>query len=226
MGKDFSPKIRQRADLSRKQARRASYDRLLIVCEGTKTEPNYFKEIRQAYRLHTANVAIYPSTSGTAPIQVVQHARELVENGNAHRNIKPRAVEQVYVLFDRDTHANFHEACQLAKSLDGKIVNDNGQPIIFRAIVSVPCFELWLLLHFETIERSLRSVKILKRLRQHLPGYEKAFVNSFALTRHKLEVAYQRARVLIELHTPIDGIQPYTDVSQLVALLTELRNDS
>ncbi len=30
MGKDFSPKIRQRADLSRKQARRAGYDRLLI----------------------------------------------------------------------------------------------------------------------------------------------------------------------------------------------------
>lgn len=226
MGKDFSPKIRQRADLLRKQARRADYDRLLIVCEGTKTEPNYFKEIRQTYRLHTANVAIYPSTSGTAPIQVVEYARELVKKGNPHRNIKPFAFEQVYVLFDRDTHVSFHEACQLAKSLDGKILNDNDQRIIFRAIVSVPCFEIWLLLHFENIERSLPGVEILKRLRRHLPSYEKAIVNSFALTRHKHDVAHQRAQVLIERHTPIDGVQPYTDVSQLVALLTELRNDS
>ncbi len=176
--------------------------------------------------MHTANVAIYPSTSGTAPIQVVQHARELVENGNVHRNIKPRAVEQVYVLFDRDAHVSFHDACQLARSLDGKILNDNGQPIIFRAIVSVPCFELWLLLHFENIERSLHNVEILKRLKSHLPSYEKAIVNSFALARHKLDVAHQRARTLIERHTPIDGIQPYTNISLLVTSLIELRNDS
>lgn len=225
MVKDFSPKIRQRADLSRKQARRANYDRLLIVCEGSKTEPNYFKEIRQEHRLHTANVAIHPSKSGTAPIQVVQYAKELVENGNPHRKIKPGAVEQVYVVFDRDTHASFHEACLLVRSLDSKLLNDNAQPILFRAIVSVPNFELWLLLHFENIERPLHRDEVLKRLKRHMPSYKKAIANSFALTRHQLDVAHQRAKVLTERHTPIDGIQPYTDVSGLVALLTKLCNN-
>lgn len=49
MARDNSPKERQRQQLERKLARRASYDRILIVSEGSKTEPNYFGEIRQAY---------------------------------------------------------------------------------------------------------------------------------------------------------------------------------
>ena len=54
MARDHSPKERQRKQLERKLGRRASYDRILIVSEGSKTEPNYFSEIRAAFRLHTA----------------------------------------------------------------------------------------------------------------------------------------------------------------------------
>ena len=53
MGRDNSPRERQRRQLERKQNRRASYDRVLIVSEGSKTEPNYFKEIRAEFRLHS-----------------------------------------------------------------------------------------------------------------------------------------------------------------------------
>ena len=105
MARDNSPQERQRQQLERKLARRASYDRILIVSEGSKTEPNYFGEIRQAYRLHTANVEVRPSELGTAPIQVVQYAKELFEFGDKHKNIQPRAFEQVYAVFDRDDHS-------------------------------------------------------------------------------------------------------------------------
>lgn len=37
--------------LEREDAQRKSYDRVLIVCEGKKTEPQYFKDIRQFYQL-------------------------------------------------------------------------------------------------------------------------------------------------------------------------------
>ena len=77
MARDNSPKERQQKQLERKQGRRASYDRILIVSEGSKTEPNYFLEIRATHRLHTANVEVQPSELGTAPIQVVQYAKEL-----------------------------------------------------------------------------------------------------------------------------------------------------
>lgn len=71
MVRDNSPKIRQARQLERKLGRRASYDRILIVSEGSKTEPNYFEEIRSTFRLHTANVVVRPSELGTAPHYVL-----------------------------------------------------------------------------------------------------------------------------------------------------------
>ena len=224
MGRDNSPKSRHRADLSRRAAQRADYDRILIVSEGKKTEPNYFNEIRRAYRLHTANVAIHPSKLGTAPMQVVQYAKELFENGNTHLQIKPRAFEQVYVVFDRDNHDSYFEALHLANFLNGKTNNDNGEPIIFRAIVSVPNFELWLLLHFEDIQHPMHRDEVLKRLRRHIINYDKASLNCFSVTQDKLDIAHQRARLLSEQTTALGGVSPYTDVWKLVMLLAELKN--
>lgn len=45
MARDNSPKERQQKQLERKQGRRASYDRILIVSEGSKTEPCIFQPI-------------------------------------------------------------------------------------------------------------------------------------------------------------------------------------
>jgi len=62
MARDDSPQERQQKQLERKLGRRASYDRILIVSEGSKTEPNYFREIRAAFRLHTAYTVPEPYT--------------------------------------------------------------------------------------------------------------------------------------------------------------------
>lgn len=50
------PKSRSRSsrDLKRAEPKRAAHDRVLIVCEGSKTEPNYLDEIRQAARISSA----------------------------------------------------------------------------------------------------------------------------------------------------------------------------
>lgn len=77
MARDHSPQERQRKQLERKIGRCAGYDRILVVSEGSKTEPNDFKEIRAFYRLQTANVEVQPSELGTSPIQVVKYAKEL-----------------------------------------------------------------------------------------------------------------------------------------------------
>jgi RloB-like protein len=121
MGRDNAPRERQQKQLERKQGRRASYDRMLIVSEGSKTEPNYFHEIRAAYRLHTTNVQVRPSDLGTAPIQVVRYAKQLFESGDSHKNIQPRAFEKVFAVFDRDDHESYFDALRMAESLDGPL---------------------------------------------------------------------------------------------------------
>ena len=115
---------------------------------------------------------MHPSELGTAPIQVVQYARSLFESGDRHKQIQPRAFEQVYAVFDRDDHASYFDALQLADSLDGKLRNDNRQAVRFQAIASVPSFELWLLLHFGTYGLPIQR-RVMRRLRLHLTGYEK-----------------------------------------------------
>jgi len=70
MALDNSPRIRQAKKLARKQGKLVPADRILIVSEGSKTEPQYFNEIRNALRLPTANVCVMPSDYGTSPDQV------------------------------------------------------------------------------------------------------------------------------------------------------------
>jgi len=223
MARDNTPKERQRRQLERKLARRASYDRILIVSEGSKTEPNYFKEIRATFRLHTANVEVQPSELGTEPIQVVQYAKELFENGDRHKQVQPRAFEQVYAVFDRDEHRSYFDALKLAESLDGKLRNDNRQPVRFKAIASIPSFELWLLLHYEDIQAPIHRNEVMARLKHHIPGYEKGAGGAFATTCDRLETATQRAQALAAKFKPYSDPEPFTGLHELVALLTKLR---
>ena len=49
-------KKRKTESLRRKKAMKDPYDVVLIVCEGKKTEPNYFSEMKKAFRLSNANI--------------------------------------------------------------------------------------------------------------------------------------------------------------------------
>ncbi len=223
MARDNSPKIRQTRHLERKQGRRASYDRILIVSEGSKTEPNYFNEIRSTFRLHTANVVVRPSEHGTAPIQVVHYAEQLFLKGDSHRRIQPCAFDQVFAVFDRDDHESYFNALKAAESRDLKLKNDNKQYIRFKAIPSVPSFELWLLLHFENIQFQIDRNEVMSRLKQHIPQYDKGYEGTFALTCNQLEIAYKRAELLGYHNSGYTDPEPYTAVGDLVKLLTGLR---
>ncbi|MDE3023491.1 MAG: RloB domain-containing protein [Pseudomonadota bacterium] len=223
MGKDNQPKVRQSAQLARKVGRRAGYDRILIVTEGSKTEPLYLGEIRKEFRLQTANVQVQHSQLGTSPIQVVEYAEHLFVNGDRARNIQPRVFEQVHAVFDRDDHESYHDALAKAAALNGRLLNDVKQKVKFLAITSVPCFELWLLLHFEDVLAPLHRTDVYRCLRQYLIDYDKGLTGHYAQTCQHLDVATQRAKRLAERTTAYDGVESFTDMHRLVHLLTTLK---
>ncbi|MBI2306304.1 MAG: RloB domain-containing protein [Rhodocyclales bacterium] len=223
MGRDNQPKDRQLRRKAAKEARRASYARILIVTEGSKTEPLYLEEIRAAHQLHSANVEVQPSQLGTAPIQVVRYARQLFEEGELHKGIRPKSFDRIYAVFDRDDHDSYSNALGLAQSLDGKLRNDDKQPVSFKAIASIPSFELWLLLHYEDIQASIHRDEVMTRLKQHIPGYEKGAGGAFATTRDRLEIATRRAQALAAKFNAYTDPEPFTALHELVTLLTTLR---
>lgn len=223
MGRDNQAKDRQLLRRVAKEGRRASYARILIVTEGSKTEPLYLEEIRAAHQLHSANVEVQPGQLGTAPVQVVRFAQKLFEEGDLHKGIRPKSFDQVYAVFDRDEHSSYFNALNLAQSLDGKLRNADRQPVSFKAIASIPSFELWLLLHYEDIQHPLQRDEVMARLRQHIPSYDKGRGGAFSTTRDQLAVATRRAQALAKKFNAYTDPEPFTAVHELVALLTTLR---
>lgn len=224
MGRDNQPKERQKLDLARKRGHRPPHARILIVCEDSKSSPGYFREIRIHHRISTASVQVQPSQLGTAPKLVVEYACELFRKGNPHRQIIARRFDQVYAVFDRDDHESYHEALALAESMDGKLRNDERQVVRFSAVASVPCFELWLLLHYEDILSPLHRDEVQKRLRKYLPDYEKGGSGYFERTRPQLALATQRADKLAKHTNARDGKMPYTKIGELVSELCKLKS--
>lgn len=223
MGRDNQAKDRQLRRKAAKEARRASYARILIVTEGSKTEPLYLEEIRTAHQLHSANVEVQPGQLGTAPIQVVRYAQKLFENGDLLKGIRPKSFDQVYAVFDRDEHDSYFNALHLAQSLDGKLRNDDREPVSFKAIASIPSFELWLLLHYEDIQAPIHRDEVLLRLGRYLPGYEKGAGGMYSTTRERLASANQRAQALAARFNAYTDPEPFTALHDLVMLLTTLR---
>lgn len=224
MGRDNQPKERQLRRRAAKEAQRASYARILIVTEGSKTEPLYLEEICAVHRLHSANVEVQPGQLGTAPIQVVSYARQLFEEGDLYKGIRPRCFDEIYVVFDRDDHNSYFNALALAQSLDGKLRNDDKQPVKFKAIASVPSFELWLLLHYEDIQAPIHRDEVISRLKQHIPEYDKGLGGMFAITFDQLESAMLRSKALAAKFNAHTVPEPFTDMHELVTLLVTLRN--
>lgn len=224
MGRDNTPRKRQERKLQyRKEATRTSYDRILIVSEGAKTEPQYFDEIRRELRLPVRNVTVSPSGFGTDPLSVVNYAEHLFQKGDSNKEIDKRAFERVYAVFDRDDHATYHNALVKADSLNGRMLNDLRKPVEFTAIASVPDFELWLLLHFDDIHQPTRRDEVLGRLKARIPNYEKGMVGTYSATRDRLEDALKRAAILAARNDAYNGEEPYTAISNLVLVLHKMK---
>jgi hypothetical protein len=206
---------RNAADLRRKHGRRQPRERVLIVCEGEKTECNYFEEIRQEARLSATTILTLPSNLGTDPENVVRAAEEAFKRNG-------QAFERVYAVFDRDDHLGYANALAMAKARNGKIRNVERRAILFQAIPSVPSFEIWLLIHFSQTQGPIHRDVVYFRLKQQWPSYEKNNKNTYKSTKDRLSDANRNASLIRSQFGPLPGDDCYTDVDQLVAVLLNL----
>ncbi len=208
-------KARQLNDLRRQKARRAPYDRVLIVCEG-ETEEKYFKGLVRSLQLNTANIRIPSNTTGSSPRNVVEFA---IEEYNLSKDY-----DRVYCVIDKDEHSQYLEALDLVKRK--KLKKSHS----LRAIPSVPCFEFWILLHFKMTTRSFYNsprppcMQVIKELKPYIPEYEKASATLFDLTRDRLNEAVQHAeRVLAHSRSAMTD-DPSTKIHKLVLYLKQLKH--
>jgi len=185
---------------------------VLIVCEGEKTEPEYFKGLQKLHRLSNANITIVPG-DGNDPVSIVKHA--LKAGGDFDR---------VFCVFDRDGHANYQEALDLVANLT---LGKKGK---LTAVTSVPCFEIWILLHFAYTTAPFvisggRSAcdNVISAIRGHMPEYQKALASVFEQLQPHLDTASTHGNRLAQHNRDTESPNPATKVHELVKYLRELK---
>jgi hypothetical protein len=211
-------KARLAESYRREKAKQAPYERILIVCEGKKTEPHYFRGLCQDLRLNPVNVVIEDRKSGLDPKSLVAFAIETSK--------KDKGYDRVYCVFDKDKHVSYTAALDKirAKRLAGGAT--------LHAITSVPCFEIWFLLHFTYTARPFSAagddsnctlvIKGLDR-KGRIRGYEKGSKDIFNVLSDKTETAIRNAEKLENFHKTSQTDNPSTKVHELVQYLKGLK---
>ncbi|MCA0361525.1 MAG: RloB family protein [Armatimonadetes bacterium] len=196
------------SSIKRAQSSRQPRDRFLIVCEGSKTEPSYFKGLTN-YLQMPASVEVITSP-GSAPISVVDEAiKRLSKKGSQY--------DQVWVVFDREQW-NYNPTFGVAVDK----ASANGIAVA----TSNPSIEFWFLLHNEfTTRQFLNCDDVMKHLKQFLPDYAKGgydFRNLFENT----QTACCRAEKVLQYHRAAsqddsDESNPSTKVHRLAEALLQ-----
>ena len=178
---------------------------ILVVCEGEKTEPNYFRSLKETWKI-PVEVEILEGRGNT--LSVVQEAvKRRQEPGSS-------AYDEVWAVFDRDDFPaeRISAAFDLAKKNNVKIAFSNE------------AFELWYILHYEDRSTGLNRQEYQKRLTGHMrQKYEKNSPVMFERLRVLLPEAVRRAVRLaddrpMDDHALIDA-NPFTGVHLLIRAL-------
>ncbi|MBI1388127.1 MAG: hypothetical protein GC154_06735 [bacterium] len=190
---------------------------ILIVCEGEKTEPYYFRSLVKHWRIRPATVRIIGEECGSSPINVVDFAVEQ-KNGNLKKVKKGESAkfDEIWCVFDHEgvyKHQSFDQALDKAQSNDLKVA------------FSVPCFEFWYMLHYKystsKFECADSMISAFKK-EAGLKKYSKSGVPFDALI-DKLPFAFNNATQLRQdYENRSEGIKtrwPYTEVDLLVKVL-------
>ena len=131
-------------------------DRVLIVTEGLKTEPDYFRRLVDEFDLTTADVVRIVGDGGSAPISVFEKAKSIVDSDEDY--------EHIFCVFDRDQHESYGRALEKIAQLASK-KKFLGKTVM--AITSIPCFEFWFILHVIESTKSYDSAsKLIADLRK------------------------------------------------------------
>lgn len=209
-------KARQAEKHHRKMANRSPYERVLIVCEGGKTEPHYFKWLANDFGLNRANVVIADKNGGLDPKSLVDYALEEYE--------KERDFDHIYCVFDRDKHTTYGAAIDKIHSIRLK----KGSQI--HPITSIPCFEFWLLLYFIYTTRQYEAPLnesncelVVVDLRRYIPDYEKGSLSFLDYLAGKTDEAITRAKQIGTFHGTSGTDNPSTKIFFLVEYLKSLK---
>jgi hypothetical protein len=199
----------------------------LIVCEGEKTEPNYFESLKQSLPRGVLELtSIDVDGTGKNTLSIIE---ESIKLRKCYEDKYLRKIDRVWAVFDRDSFPveNFNNAINKG---------ENSKPKINCAWTN-EAFELWYLLHFSfyntgvsreqykhMIENEInkssgkKEFKYLKNSKEMFSLLEKYGNQDFAIENaQKLELLYS--------DRSYSNHNPCTKVHRLILELQGIKNE-
>lgn len=196
--------IRGSQKIAKSKGKRTEHRKILITTEGVNTEPQYFEKFAAFLKAKAVRVvSLRPVGIGKDPLSVVKEA-------DRRRGIEKREgdpFDEVWCVVDVDAHATLQKACTEAKRLKIEMA------------ISAPCFEIWLLWHFEERTTAIDARTLSRTLKSKWGFSDKSMPENFPYDRYN--AALKRAHRCEEIrvrHTPPN---PSSSVPSLIQALVK-----
>lgn len=147
----------------------------LLSVEGAVTEQQYFDMFNSEDS--TIQIECINKKNRSSPIEVLKAIKKSLSKIDLKKD------DEAWLIIDKDQWPDDHiqQLCEWSKGKDN-----------YYFALSNPCFEYWLLLHFEKPRSNINKKTCSARLRRYLPDYDKHVpVNKF--TAENIEMAINRA---------------------------------
>jgi hypothetical protein len=172
---------------SRKKGARKPLKHIVIVCEGKKTETQYFNGFRE----RNSGVEIEPIYGEcTDPKNIVEFAKKQIDKFD----LNFEEGDGLWCAFDVD-HIDKNKIEMIKYAV--KFADKNNIQIA----LSNPCIEFWFLLHYEWIYNpALTRDEAFDKLKEHIEDYDKNYPSIYSVLKDKLPTAIENAKKLNKIH--------------------------
>lgn len=181
----------RKSKLKSKKLAPANY---LIVCEGKKTEPNYFKglkkKINDKYGRKVDVLIPEIDIKGTG-----RNTTDLVNYTDKYVNYANKRYGEVWVVFDKDDYSD-EQFDKAIKTCDYNVAWSN------------PNFELWLLSHFKRVNRYISKENILDELNKE---FQKNGLDEYTKNDEKI---FDKVTKDGNLHTAIKNCEYMEEINK------------
>lgn len=150
-------KRRRISSLKRKTSYRPPKRKFILFCEGAKTERDYFEALGAEYCGAIVRIDFIGGVG--VPKTVADHAIKELKDRGLHVKSRTRSVlnsfeegDEVWAVFDRDEHPEYEESITRCKVEKVRVAHSN------------PCFELWLILHYQDYSKDCNHKTVQKDL--------------------------------------------------------------
>ena len=183
--------------IDRKRKTKTIIPNILVVCEGEKTEPNYF----ECFKLRTKDVIkLEIDGEGKNTESLVKETVKIRKKIEKQKDI---LFDQVWCVFDRDSFPpdQFNNAIAIANKHKFGVAYTNE------------AFELWYLLHFNLYTTSMTRKTLVKKLDEIMQDkykvrYKKNCTNMYEIIKDRQAFAITNSQKLIEMHNNISELNP------------------